>query len=103
MLSPAASSARGGLSSAPTTVAPERNAVRRSKGALPAGATSPTGLPALFERFVEQEQIREKRAQVNRRVQVIDELRANRGLGERQPHRRLRGTRIRLDDPQERG
>ena len=39
-----------------------------------------------LQRFIEQEQIGEDRAQVARRVQVVDELRSNRGLCEHKPH-----------------
>src|SRR3989442_15935668 len=43
-----------------------------------------------LEELVDQEQVGEQRAQVNRRVQVVYELRADGGLGENELNGRLR-------------
>ncbi len=122
MPSRAASSARGGRSSAAKTGEPERRAVRRSGtgadtfnwefrienlhwngGRLVAHAYSdivdfqfvncklrespPLARAAVsLEHLVDQEQIGEQRPQVNRRVQVVDQLRADGRLRQDQLH-----------------
>jgi len=51
-----------------------------------------------LENFVDEEEVGEERAQVNRRVQVVDQHGANRPLGEDELHRRLRVARVAIDD-----
>ena len=55
-----------------------------------------------LEDFVDEEQIGEERAQVDRRVQVVDQLRADRRLRQHQLQRRLRVAGIAVDDRDER-
>ena len=55
-----------------------------------------------FQDFVDEEQIGEQRAQVDRRVEVVDDLRADRRLREHQLNRGLRVARVALDDRDER-
>src|SRR5258706_4866191 len=52
--------------------------------------------------FINQEQIGEERAQMNRRVQVVDHLRADGGLREDELNRGLRVLGVVLDDADER-
>src|SRR5213083_2406181 len=54
-----------------------------------------------LEDFVDQEEVGEECPQVNRRVQIIDELRADRRLGEDELQRGLRVARVAIDDGDE--
>jgi hypothetical protein len=57
---------------------------------------------AILERFVDEEEIGEQRAQVNRRVQVVDDRGADRSLGDDETHCGLRIGRVPLNDFDER-
>ena len=68
----------------------------------------PTALPLRgwlggFERLVEDEKIGEQRAQVDRCVEVVDQLRADVGPCEHEPHRTERDASVGVDGAEERG
>jgi len=58
--------------------------------------------PSWFQRLVDQKQVRQQRPQVNRGVQIVDQLRADRVLGENQPDSSAGRTSIRLQNLPER-
>src|SRR5262249_38483360 len=107
MPSRAASSARGGRNSAAITGLPERSAVRMSgtdmgwrgwkgwkgwKGRrvcyvpscpwCPSRGSCLSGSSMCLEDFVDEEQVREQRAQMDRGIQIVYQLRADRRLRE---------------------
>src|SRR5713226_5789444 len=55
-----------------------------------------------LEDFVDEEEIGEERAKMDRGVEVVDELRADRRLGEDELQRGLRVARVAIDDCDER-
>ena len=59
---------------------------------------SGASVPVKLERFVDQEQIRQQRAQVDRCIQVVDELRSDGRLREHEPDGRAGVPRVALDD-----
>ena len=58
-------------------------------------------LPMLQD-FIDQEEIGEQRAEVDRRVQVVDDLRSNGSLRGDELHGGLRVARVAVDDADER-
>src|SRR5258706_16088957 len=54
-----------------------------------------------FQDFVDEEQIGEQRAQVDRRVEIVDDLRADRRQREYELNRGLRIFRVAIDDVDE--
>ncbi len=54
-----------------------------------------------FQDFVDEEQIGEQRAQVDRRVEIVDDLRADRRQREYELNRGLRILRVAIDDVDE--
>src|SRR5262245_5632873 len=127
MPSRAASSARGGRNSAANTGLPERRAVRMSgtdmgwkdwkgwKGwkerraynpSCPSRPSRPSclsGSSMCLEDFVNQEQIGEQCTEVDRGIQIVDELGADRGLCEHQSNGRDGVARIAIDHVHECG
>ena len=59
-------------------------------------------IAATFQDFVNQKQIREQRAQMDRRVQIVDHRGSYRGQSEHEPNGRERGGGILIDDANER-
>ena len=74
----------------PTHLSRSRHSVRRRMGA------------SRIKNLRYQKQIRKQRPQMDRRVQIIDQLRANRWLRQNQLHRRDRALRVALQHREER-
>jgi hypothetical protein len=55
-----------------------------------------------LENLVDQEKVREQRAEMNRGVQVVDQLGTDRGLGQNQPNGGERVVGIAIEDRQKR-
>src|SRR5439155_3527921 len=60
-----------------------------------------SGSAMRFQDFVDEEQVGEKGAQVNGSVQVVDQLRADRSLGQHEAKRRLRVPAVAVEDAEE--